>query len=162
MIVKDIPIDLLDYAKKIADNPLLYVCPIGRDVPTLVHDTVATAVVHREGQFQTEVVVSKPGAPAWPGEHLHPDVDSIEIGVYNTGALTRHGEEVTEADFIYNGFPFVYLDHTCLHGAPYKERGFLILSVQKWLNGVTPSSVGLNWHGEPVHPSHAKQQQENS
>lgn len=162
MIIRDIPTDVLDYAKRLLDNPLLYLVPIGREIPTLCHDTVSTAVVHREGQFQAEIVLSHPGAPEWPGEHCHPDVDSVEVGIYNTGNLTREGENVTEADFIYNGFPLVYLDHTCRHGAKFKDRGFLLLSIQKWLNGVPPTSVGLNWHGEPVHESHARQQKENS
>lgn len=103
---------------------------------------VKSAIVHRDPPFQVEFFV----VGAWTGlidPHRHPDVDSIEVGVA--------GEPV---NFNLNG-RIIYLRR----GEPVRVRpqdwhsvasvpgGASFYSVQKWLGGLQPTSVGLNWEG---------------
>lgn len=146
--------DLLAYAKRFIDmRESEYQVP---DKPIRVYGSVTTIVLHREGQFQTELVISHPGSPEWPGEHRHPNVDSIEVEIFDCHGLTRNGEFVTKPDLVYEGRYFVHLSPNDYHGSKANVNGISLLSCQKWLNGVEPSSVGLDWDGEPVHEKHAE------
>jgi hypothetical protein len=145
--------DLLAYAKGFIDmKQWEYEAP---DNPIRNYGSVTTIVLHREGQFQTELVISHPNSPEWPGEHRHPNVDSIEIEVYDCHGLTRNGEVVTKPDLVHHGRYLVHLLPTDLHGSKANLNGISLLSCQKWLNGVAPSSVGLDWAGVPVHAKHS-------
>lgn len=144
--------DLLAYTKRFLDmSQTAYQVP---DKPIRNFGSVTTIILHREGQFQTELVISHPG-PEWPGEHCHPNVDSIEVEVFDCKGLTRNGEAITKPDAVHNGRYLVHLAPTDYHGNKANLNGISLLSCQKWLNGVDPSSVGLDWHGEPVHAAHA-------
>lgn len=144
--------DLLAYAKrfigmaqseyKVPENPI-------RD-----YGTVTTIVLHREGQFQTELVISHPNSPEWPGEHRHPNIDSIEVEVFDCHGLTRNGEVVAKPDLVYEGRYFVHLLPTDFHGSKASRHGISLLSNQKWLNGVKPSSVGEDWDGKTITEAH--------
>ena len=148
----EIPTDLAEYAKRfVSMKQAEYRAP---EKPIRNYGAVTTIVLHREGQFQTELVISHPGSPEWPGEHRHPNVDSIEIEVYDCHGLTRNGEFVTKPDFVHEGRYFVHLSPNDFHGSKSNENGISLLSCQKWLNGVEPSSVGTDWEGEPVHEAH--------
>lgn len=116
-------------------------------------------LLHRYREFQTELVLMHPGT-TWDGkEHRHPNVDSIEIELFGCANFTRNGKVIELPDFHYAGRNFVYLDHTDFHGigdAPL-PLGAALLSCQLWLNNVQPTSVGLDWEGEPTSKGHAHQ-----
>lgn len=144
--------DLLDYTKRFLGLPqTAWNVP---ENPIRNYGVVTTISLHREGQFQTELVISHPETPEWPGEHRHPNVDSIEVEVFDCKGLTRNGEPVTKPDVRFEGRNLVHLLPTDFHGSKAAKEGIALLSCQKWLNGVEPSSVGLDWIGEPVHENH--------
>lgn len=145
--------DLLEYTKRFLDMP-----QTAWKVPELAirnYGTVTTIVLHREGALQTELVISHPDSKEWPGEHCHPEVDSIEVEVYDCHGLTRNGEVVTKPDLVYNGRYLVHLLPTDYHGSKANKNGISLISCQKWLNG-NPTSVGESWKGLPVSDEHSK------
>lgn len=104
---------------------------------------VKSAIIHRAPPFQVEFLVVRPGKGAAP-LHRHPDVDSIEVGVAGIGL-----------DFNVNGTLYHMVPGSMLYVGPtdwhsvseIPGNGAAFYSIQKWLNGVKPSSVGLNWEG---------------
>jgi hypothetical protein len=144
--------DLLEYTKRFLTlNQVRWAIP---ERPIRHFGVVTTIVLHREGQYQSELVIALPETDKWPGEHRHPDVDSIEVAVWDCDDLTRNGEPVHGPDLIYRGRGLVHLLPTDFHGSKATQDGISLISCQKWLNGVEPSSVGLNWIGHPVHDVH--------
>lgn len=128
------------------------------------YGSVITTVLFRADPFQVELVIKLPGAPAWPGEHRHPNVDTFEVSWFNTVNLTKNGKVVTGPELIVpvkiSGDQFVEAECVRLlptdwHGAGDQTEGVVLLSVQHWLNGITPNSVGLDWVGNPATDGHA-------
>lgn len=145
--------DLLAYTKKfLTMHQVAWHVPKERAIRN--YGTVTTIVLHRDGQFQTELVISHPQAPAWPGEHCHPQVDSIEVALFDCKGLTRNGELVEKPDAVYAGRYLVHLRPDDLHGSKFSEDGISLLSCQKWAEGILPTSVGENWAGTPVSDEH--------
>ena len=132
--------------------------------PKLVtaHDLVTTMVLHRSHNFQAELVILHPSDKVWNGEHRHPNVDSIEVDLYDCCGLTRNGKVVETPDFVLCGKPCVWLKPTDFHGITQKLSGDSLLSVQMWLNGVRPTSVGFDWEGAPVSDGHKQQWEKRS
>lgn len=116
-----------------------------------------SVILYRDEEYQAELFIVRPDASERCGEHGHPDIDSMEVAIsgelYFTlngrpirnrkrvravspdGALATYGEQVR----VRPGEP-----HTAYVG----QDGGCFLSLQRWLNGVKPSSIGLNWSGE--------------
>lgn len=153
--------ELLDYVGGMLDvyDPSWYLWSgIPEDgTVILAHQSVTTIVLHRDGQFQTELVIMHPNAPEWPGEHRHPHVESIEGALYDCLGVTKNGAVVTRPDGKLGHIPLVHLAPTDWHRSPSKPHGSALLSFQRWADGYSPTSVGLDWEGEPSHPSHAAQ-----
>jgi hypothetical protein len=129
------------------------------------HESVITQVIFRYDRFQVELVILR-GDSTWPGEHRHPDVDSVEVDLNNSVVFTKNGEKRNTPDFqvpvqigqVTQYCNCVRLLPTDSHGiCEVAPGGAAILSVQEWLNGVAPSSVGLNWDGVPVSFGHQNQ-----
>jgi len=101
-------------------------------------------VLFREGCYQVELFIMKPSMEVV--EHIHPDVDTYEVHV--SGEVT----------FLLNGlFPstqkrnlgdFVRVAENVPHSAFIEGSGGAFISIQKWLNGVPPTSVTMNWLGK--------------
>ena len=146
--------------------------PLGEN-GLIAHESVVTLTLFRVMQYQVELVILLPNAPAWPGEHRHPDVDSYEVAIDedNASNFTRNGQDVSMPDLVVpvdlgtdnNGIPLVKkclcvrLKPTDWHGTkPLGAKGGVLISVQKWRDGVKPTSVGKNWEGEPVVAGHGE------
>jgi hypothetical protein len=133
----------------------------------LWHESVITFNLFRYKRFQVELVLLR-GSSEWPGEHRHPDVDSVEVDLNNSVVFIKNGERRHSPDFqvpvkinagkLVQMCNCVRLLPTDLHGiSKVRDRGAAILSVQEWLNGKEPMSVGLNWDGVPVSFGHKAQ-----
>lgn len=121
---------------------------------------VAGVVLHRDGHFQTEMFQAVRG-PEWDGksvEHRHPNVDSIEVLLCGDVRFTMRGRPVWgEADaarLLPDGSAAlcgakIRVRPTDWHAALVGPAGGAFLSIQRWLNGVSPSSVGMDWEGPP-------------
>jgi hypothetical protein len=143
----------------------LTLVPLG-DNGLIAHESVVTLTLFRAGEFQVELVMLLPNAKPWPGEHRHPDVDSYEVAIDtdNASSFTRNGKEVTMPDLVVpvevapgevKNMLCVRLTPDDWHGTkPLGAKGGVLFSVQRWLNGVKPTSVGKNWDGQPVVEGH--------
>lgn len=108
----------------------------------------AGVTLYRNGPFQVQLFIAQPFASAPP--HTHPNVDSEEVLVQGTGVVLVAGRPPTR-----NIFTPVAPDD--VHTAHAYEKGASFLSIQKWLNGVAPTSVERDWRGAPLDDAHARQ-----
>ena len=113
---------------------------------------IISLCLYRKGVFQVELFISTEHNSTFPN-HRHPDVDTVEFGLSGYGQLfvndkPSYTEQQMEAWLAGNfkALP-IRIQPTDWHsGIGHKPYAFL--SIQKWLNGVKPTSVGLNWEGE--------------
>ena len=96
-------------------------------------------VLYRQDCYQVQLFIVKPNSVIEP--HIHPNVDSFEVFI---------GGDI---NFSCNYYWFqqnvicqsIRVKPESWHGGKFGEKGGCFLSVQKWLNGVKPSSVGNDW-----------------
>ena len=148
--------ELLAYARAITLSEIGQLDPrqvIARDV-----GPICTLTIHRVPPFQAELVIVKPGGQGFP-EHLHPNVDSVEILLYGDIQFTRNGAD----DPLCRDWPAfraagrlgaIGIPHTDWHGARVGPGGAAFISCQHWLNGVEPTTVGADWQGDPLSANH--------
>jgi len=97
-------------------------------------------VLYRQPPYQVQLFIMPPNSSI--EDHIHPNVDSFEVFVGGDIAFRCNGE--TYAQNVLGASIRVLPDSW--HGGVFGERGGCFLSVQKWLNGVPPTSVGHDWH----------------
>lgn len=115
-----------------------------------VRDSLS-AIIFRDGRFQIEHLIYPAGAHV--PEHVHPNVDSLEIYLSGDMYFTLFGRPVhtwAETRELSNGASssfgrVVPVPHNAPHAALIGPRGVSFLSVQEWLNGTVPSQVGRDW-----------------
>lgn len=109
---------------------------------TPIFDGVLTGVVlFRQDPYQVQLFVMPPNSKIAP--HIHPNVDSYEVYIngdveFLVGDSSRSLEQSKLGETI-------RIAPTEWHGGNFGERGGCFLSIQKWLNGVPPTSVGDDW-----------------
>jgi len=118
---------------------------------------VISTVLCRHGQYQVELFAG-PGPGFFP-PHRHPNVDSIEVMLggdvgFRVGERTVFSEAqlastASDGASLVTG-QRIRVRPTDQHGASVGEAGGAFLSIQRWLNDVEPTSVGLDWDG-PAH-----------
>lgn len=106
----------------------------------------------RQPPFQVELFIV-PDAPSSFTVHTHPNVDVIEFGLTGDAGLFINAKpSCSEADvdrWLHGSIKTVPIrirpwdDHSGMGKTPYA-----FLSIQQWLHGVYPTSVGLDWCGE--------------
>lgn len=120
---------------------------------------VISAVLCRMPPYQVEFYAG-PGPGHFP-EHRHPNVDSIEVHLSGEIGFTIRGQSIIPPDRLSEIAPdgaSAFCGRRSRvrsidpHGANVGSSGGSFLSIQRWLNGVTPTSVGLDWDG----PSHVR------
>lgn len=116
---------------------------------------IISLVLYRNDPFQVELFIA-PTASSFT-THRHPNVDTVEFGVAGSFQLFINGKEghtEEQSQQWLNGefiTPLIAIKPTDWHSGV-NTMPYAFLSIQKWLNGVTPTSVGLNWIGEPSSP----------
>lgn len=124
---------------------------------------VVALCLYRQGEFQVELFISTERG-GFPHEHRHPNVDSFECHIAGDIFLTVNGESTASREAVEGVRPdgsspiagfLVRVRPGDFHGAHEDSEG-AFLSIQRWMNGVTPTSVGLDWWGEPPHELHAQ------
>ena len=141
--------DLDEYLKWVVHN--ISFCP-----PTVIKNNLSFAdgvigfVLHREGQFQTQLFIAEPNVVV--PDHIHPNVDSFEVALHGT-TLRHSGMTLITPQYDCAGSA-IYVGHNDWHGGVASEDGGCFMSVQKWLNGVPPTSVGNDWGGDTMGPQH--------
>jgi hypothetical protein len=120
--------------------------------------TIISLTLYRQPPFQVELFIA-PEANSIITTHRHPDVDAVEYGLCGDNTLIINDKPVYTSDQMNTWLltdcdtPFVRIKPSDWHSG-FNITSASFLSIQKWLNNVTPSSVGLNWEGEVVSNEH--------
>jgi len=111
-----------------------------KEFPTNFNGTLSGAVLYRQDPYQVQLFIVQPNSDIKP--HIHPNVDSFEVFV--GGDIKFLCDDV---EYEQNALGMsIRVKPNSWHGGKFGERGGCFLSVQKWLNGVFPTSVGDDWH----------------
>jgi quercetin dioxygenase-like cupin family protein len=96
-------------------------------------------VLYRKDNFQVQLFMLPPNSNI--DAHIHPNVDSYEVYISGDINFMCNDEwfTPTEVGASIRIFPNSW------HGGKFGERGGCFISIQKWLNGVPPTSVGADW-----------------
>lgn len=153
--------DLTHFAHWFLQQPIGSLTPPGRDA-VYDFDELTSMVLYRKGEYQVELFLVKPlnVKMSLPGEHRHPNVDSFEYHLSGDLRFSLNGQQLvpTEQCQALNndgtswlcGKHLTRIKPTDWHGATIGAKsGGAFLSIQKWLNGVQPTSVGMDWEGKP-------------
>lgn len=110
------------------------------DTPTNQNGHLSGAVLYRQDCYQVQLFIVEPDSVIEP--HIHPNVDSYEVFV--SGDIEFMCDDVWYKQEQYGAN--IRVKPSSYHGGRFGARGGCFLSVQKWLNGVPPTSVGDDWH----------------
>lgn len=124
----------------LAKRPLL----TPTDSPINIDGSLHGVVLFRKGPFQVQLFIVAPNSEI--PDHVHPNVDSFEVYLSGEMAFRKNGVYVTKWEDAEKlpGFALrVKPDDP--HGGTFGPKGGAFLSIQHWLNGVKPSSVGNDW-----------------
>ena len=126
-------------------------------------ENVTSVLMHRQGQFQTQMFIVPPHTII--PEHTHPNVDSFEI--YGGGEIHfSHSGKLLEADGECAVDPdspmglsrlrgsIVRVKPNDVHGGYMGENGGIFFSVQHWLNDIKPHCVAADYIGKTMGPHH--------
>lgn len=110
-------------------------------------------VLCREYPFQVELFQGH--GPGKIPSHSHPNVDSLEVALSGDIRFMVNGALVLTKDMVktkHDGTmaalgAIVRIDRGIEHSAVIGPKGGAFLSVQRWLNGVPPTSVAKDWEG---------------
>lgn len=108
--------------------------------PTNQNGNLSGCVLYRDGPYQVQLFIVKPNSEIEP--HIHPNVDSYEVFV--SGDINFMCDDVWMDQYKFGSYTRVRENN--YHGGKFGKRGGCFLSIQKWLNGVEPTSVGEDWH----------------
>jgi len=103
------------------------------------YDKVSGLVIYRHEEFQVELFITQPMTKGL--SHIHPNVDSFEVYLSGDISFDCQGE-------IFNTNKLgdsLRIRPDCWHGGDFNENGGAFLSIQKWLNGVKPTSIVTDW-----------------
>jgi quercetin dioxygenase-like cupin family protein len=111
------------------------------------YDGVYGLTLYRHGQFQAQLFIVSPnsGSPT----HCHPNIDSVEYGLAGAGTFS------SDRNLLLSGLLMVAPGEN--HTAAAGPLGGAFISLQKWLNGVPPTSVEMDWMADaPIDAKHAE------
>lgn len=121
------------------------------DAKVLITDDATSMCIFRKGQYQVEMYLIHGGFDVKP--HGHPDMEVITVGMGGGGIFgEEHGTYGTSAGLgrTLKISPGEY------HGGGDTRQGtgFMLLTFEKWLNNVTPTSAAIQWDGPTAGPIH--------
>lgn len=108
--------------------------------PTNFNGMLSGVVLFRQGQYQVQLFNVQPNCVIEP--HIHPNVDSFEVFV--GGDIDFMCDDVWYTQTLLGDR--IRVTPSSWHGGKFGPRGGCFLSIQKWQNGITPTSVGDDWH----------------
>ena len=125
---------------------------------------VTGLTVYRSGQFQVQLFTATPNTII--PSHTHPNVDSYEVALSGMEfylndkvVLPRWYANIKAPDsnLPMSHYEVVRVLPECPHSAIAGKDGGSFMSVQQWLNGVEPTSVGNDWDGITMGDEHTTQ-----
>ena len=128
-------------------------------------NNASVVVLYRKGQYQVELYIAD--ADDVTPEHNHPGIESIIMYISGDGNTTLNGNAIADPTPFWNmtnlnGTSYLFkqrvrLDPKDTHGLSTGPRGFAFLSIEKWPDGITPTSVSVHWDGETTGEIHDAQ-----
>jgi quercetin dioxygenase-like cupin family protein len=105
--------------------------------------------LYRTAPFQVQLfIVRASRVSPW---HSHPNIDSVEYGIAGDGQASF----ASERNLRIGGLVLIAPGEG--HEAGAGPSGGAFISLQKWLNGVEPTSVELDWEGSSIDDQHHKE-----
>ena len=156
--------DLTSFLEWYLDAGVQMCTPLERSLHFV--ENLTSLVIYRHEPYQVELVTVKPNTYIPP--HTHPNVDSYEVALRGMD-FELHGKVILPLWWAMKGndsnnLPNEWYNKIRVlpgseHSARSHETGGCFMSVQKWLNGVEPSAVGMDWKGgsETMGASHDSQ-----
>jgi hypothetical protein len=145
----------------VKESPFLGWVPFQK--PMWQIENVTSVLMHREGQFQTQMFIAPPDLII--PEHTHPNVDSIEIYIGGEIRFSHKGKFVNDQqDCIENSNSLfktallrgqtIRVKPNDIHGGIFGKQGGIFYSVQHWLNNVKPHCVAADYIGKTMGSDH--------
>jgi hypothetical protein len=132
------------------------------DSGVYVTDFSNSFILYREGQYQVELYLIKPGT--LPADHSHPNVENIIMVLGGTieGSVNNQVHDVSHlwnksnpdgTSILFGKLtePLIYPSTHSVGGGP---NGCAVMTFEKWPEGVKPTSVIYDWGGPPVGEFH--------
>lgn len=113
-----------------------------RETETNFLSRICGVVLYREDEYQVQLFIAQPNTELDP--HIHPNVDSYEVFV--GGDIAFMCDDVWYEQN--NLDDSIRVKPASWHAAKFGAKGGCFISIQRWLNGVQPTSVELDWHDE--------------
>lgn len=128
--------------------------PPANDCPLDFNGNLHGVTLYRDGEWQVQLLSIKPNSIII--EHRHPNVDTYEVYFSGQHVLGMNSkvlytlEDLAKLQDPQLPTPFGFGVATRIappdwHWVKFGEQGGSFLSIQKWLNGVKPTSVGHDW-----------------
>ena len=117
-------------------------------------DDAASVCLFRHGQFQVELYLIYPN-PNLP-VHEHPGVEVIEMRLNEYSIIDGRAvvvQQYRSANPLQDGE--AHGDGINFKQTGGMDTGFPLLAIQRWDEGLTPSTVASRWKGKPVGPKQA-------
>jgi hypothetical protein len=130
--------------------------------PTYRTSNSRSIALYRDGQFQAELYLAKPNSAS--PEHCHPGIDSVIVPWGGEFSSTRNGRLRDGSRFwdapsalgtsLAFGTLSERLNDSQTHALYAYRKGAAFLSIESWRSDLRPTSVTVNWAGEPVDEGH--------
>jgi len=145
--------ELTDFAFNFFKHRLFFYTPQNS---VYIVEGVKGVVLYRENNKQVQLFIVEPNSVI-PSHH-HPDVDSyemllcgMEFNINNKIVLPLRFSRLTDKNNHPLGARYLLrVKPNDPHGGKSGPNGGAFLSIQCWLNGKIPTSVGENWVGETM------------
>jgi hypothetical protein len=149
--------DLTNFALSFSQNAKAHGYIPPNVVTTYKIQDVTAVVWLRDGPYQVELFIVPPNYII--PEHVHPNVESYEMFLGGDISFSHSGRWVDRDGLIMRRDApdmrgaLVPVETNDLHGGAFGPRGGVFMSIQKWLNGISPHSVSADYTG-PVMGAH--------
>jgi hypothetical protein len=121
--------------------------------PVYATEISMSYVLFREGQYQAELYLVKPntGSP----EHSHPGVENIIMLMGGNVGLRVNGiDNIPPKGLPLFGVFGETIRNNSSHALCCGDMGGAFLSLEKWDEGIKPTSVTIRWQGETCGDNH--------
>ena len=123
---------------------------------------VTGLTIYRDGPFQVQLFIAAPNTVI--PNHIHPNVDSYEVALNGMEfflnddvMLSRERNDTPDGNYSDAMYETIRVHPDVPHGGIAGKNGGSFMSIQHWLNGVEPTSVGNDWNGDTMGNCHTNQ-----
>lgn len=127
---------------------------------TYIEDVTAV-LWYRQGQFQVQQFIVPPNYVI--PSHVHPNVDSFELYLGGTIEFSKSGQFLVSSEDAARVGQFgeaakrghlIRVRPHETHGGHFGPSGGVFMSIQHWLNGISPHCVAADYSGATLGPDH--------